>query len=146
MLEWDRWGEDKVKHPFSGEYIKMAAAAADMQAARLTDKVFQSGDYVIFESSFTPSGMVSMIDEHSHNIPQDNAQAWIPNLHQLMDMFGGYKASLEAIRSGLGSPAAGSLPGYYERFKSWEECVLAVLMLLKADKIWNGDAWAPRGL
>lgn len=133
-----------MKHPFTPEYIQMAIAAADMQAARMTDKIFQSGDFVIFESSFTPAGMVSMIDEHSHNIPQDNAQAWIPNLHQLMAMFGDFTASLEAMRAGLGSDPAGAPPDYFRKFKSWEECTLAVLMLRLPGKVWDGRAWVRR--
>jgi hypothetical protein len=71
-----------MKHPFTGEYLKMAKAAKEVQCIRLDGKVFQSGDYVIFESAFTPAGMVSMIDEHSHNIPQDNAQVWLPQLRE----------------------------------------------------------------
>ncbi len=130
-----------MKHPFTAEYIKMVSAAQDMQAARLKDKIFQAGDFVIFESAFTPAGLVSMIDEHSGNIPQDNAQVWIPQLHQLMGLFGNFTASLEAIRSGLNSTGAGAPPGYFEKFKSWEECTLAVLMLTKVRKLWDGQAW-----
>lgn len=128
-----------MKHPFTAEYVKMATAAHDMQAARLQDKIFQAGDFVIFESAFTPPGLVSMIDEHSGNIPQDNAKVWIPQLHQLMGLFGNFTASLEAIRSGLNG--AGAPAGYFEKFKSWEECTLAVLMLKKANKFWDGQAW-----
>src|SRR3954469_21721833 len=113
-----------MKHPFTGEYLKMAAAAQEVQVVRLAGMVFQSGDYVIFESAFTPAGLVSMIDEHSHNIPQDNAQVWIPQLHQLMGLFGKFSESLAAMRSGLSHPGAG-----FENFRSWEECTLAVLML-----------------
>src|SRR4051794_29202420 len=111
-----------MKHPFTGEYLKMAAAAQEVQVVRLAGMVFQSGDYVIFESAFTPSGLVSMIDEHSHNIPQDNAKVWLPQLRQLMDMFGDFTASLEAFRTGLGNPAgaapqgAGAPQGYFEKF------------------------------
>ncbi len=130
-----------MKHPFTGEYLKMASGAYEVQVARMAGKVFQSGDFVIFESAFTPAGMVSMIDEHSHNIPQDNAQVWLPQLRQLMDMFGDFTASLEAFRSGLGNPASGAPPGYFEKFKSWEECTLAVLMLKRTGKIWNGQTW-----
>lgn len=130
-----------MKHPFSQEYIKMATAAKDMQEARLQDKIFHAGDFVIFESAFTPPGMVSMIDEHSGNIPQDYAKSWIPQLHQLMDLFGDFNASLEAFRYGLGSPNSGAPQGYFERFKSWEECTLAVLMLKKAGKVWDGTTW-----
>jgi|SRR5690606_3833250 len=133
-----------MKHPFTADYIQMAIAASDIQAARMTDKVFQSGDFVIFESSFTPAGMVSMIDEHSHNIPQDNAQAWLPNLHQLMSMFGDFTASLDAMRTGLGAPPAGSPPDYFGSFKSWEECTLAVLMLRLPGKIWVDGKWVRR--
>ena len=131
-----------MKHPFTAEYIKMASAAQEVQVVRLDGKIFQSGDFVIFESSFTPAGMVSMVDEHSHNIPQDNAKTWLPQLRQLMDMFGDFTASLEAFRTGLGSPTVGTPTAYFERFKSWEECTLAVLMLKKARKIWNGSAWS----
>ena len=130
-----------MKHRFTGEYIKMASAAHDMQAARLKDKIFQAGDYVIFESAFTPAGLVSMIDEHSGNIPQDNAQVWIPQLDQLMDLFGDFTASLAAMQSGLGSAGTGTPAGYFEKFLSWEECTLAVLMLKKAGKIWNSLDW-----
>ncbi|MDB5105554.1 MAG: hypothetical protein JWP91_3243 [Fibrobacteres bacterium] len=131
-----------MKHPFTGEYIKMAAAAQEVQVVRLAGMLFQSGDFVIFESAFTPAGMVSMIDEHSHNIPQDNAKVWLPQLRQLMDMFGDFTASLEAFRKVLGNTAAGAPEGYFEKFKSWEECTLAVLMLKKTGKIWNGQAWS----
>lgn len=129
-----------MKHPFSGEYIKMAGAATEVQSARMADKVFQSGDYVIFESAFTPAGMVSLIDEHSHGIPQDNAQVWLPQLRQLMDMFGEFRNSLEAFSAAFGS-TAGAPAGYFDKFKSWEEVTLAVLMLRKAGKLWNGQAW-----
>lgn len=132
-----------MKHPFTGEYLKMASAATEIQIVRLAGMVFQSGDFVIFESAFTPAGMVSMIDEHSHNIPQDNAKVWLPQLRQLMDMFGDFTASLEAFRSGLGNPASGAPEGYFEKFKSWEECTLAVLMLKQSGKIWNGQGWIP---
>jgi hypothetical protein len=130
-----------MKSPFTPEYLKMASAAAEVQAFRLKDKIFQAGDCVIFESAFTPSGMVSMIDEHSHNIPQDNAQVWIPQLHQLMGLFGNFPASLEAMRSGLNFPVTGASGGYFETLRSWEECTLAVLMLKRADKVWNGEKW-----
>lgn len=129
-----------MKVPFTPEYRKMVSAAAEVQAVRLRDKVFQTGDYVIFESAYTPSGMVSMIDEHSVGIPQDNAQIWLPQLHQLMELFGDFQASLDAIRSGLAT-ASGSPQGYFETFKSWEECTLAVLMLTRTGKHWNGSAW-----
>jgi hypothetical protein len=128
-----------MKSPFTPEYRNMAAAAAEVQAVRLKDKVFQIGDFVIFESAYTPAGMVSMIDEHSVGIPQDNAQVWLPQLHQLMGLFGDYKASLEAIRSGLNG--SGAPLGYFETFKNWEECTLAVLMLKRTGKIWNGKSW-----
>jgi hypothetical protein len=64
----------------------------------------------------------------------------------LMDMFGDFKASLEAFSAALGSHAIGAPGGYFEKFKSWEECTLAVLMLRKTGKIWNGQGWmgAPR--
>lgn len=129
-----------MKHPFSGEYIKMAGAATEVQSARLIDKVFQTGDYVIFESAFTPAGMVSLIDEHSHGIPQDNAQVWLPQLRQLMDMFGDFRNSLEAFSNAFGAQT-GAPAGYFDKFKSWEEVTLAVLMLRKTRKIWNGQAW-----
>src|SRR4051812_14760421 len=132
-----------MKHPFTGEYIKMASAAQEVQVVRLAGKVFQSGDYVIFESAFTPAGMVSQIDEHSHNIPQDNAQVWLPQLRDLMDMFGDFTASLDAFRTGLGGQTSGTPGGYFEKFKSWEEVTIAVLMLKRAGKIWNGQAWSP---
>src|SRR4051812_49200901 len=106
-----------MKHPFTAEYLKMAAAAQEVQVVRLDGKVFQSGDFVIFESAFTPVGMVSMIDEHSHNIPQDNAKVWLPQLRQLMDMFGDFTASLAAFRRGLTDVTAPQ--GYFENFKSW---------------------------
>lgn len=129
-----------MQHPFTGEYIKMATAAAEVQSARLASKVFQAGDYVIFESAFTPAGMVSHIDEHSHGIPQDNARVWLPQLRQLMDMFGDFRASLEAFSSALGAQT-GAPPGYFDKFKSWEEVTLAVLMLRRAGKLWNGQGW-----
>jgi hypothetical protein len=130
-----------MKHPFTGEYIKMASAAQEVQVVRLASMLFQTGDFVIFESAFTPAGMVSMIDEHSHNIPQDNAKVWLPQLRQLMDMFGDFTASLDAFRASLSHPASGAPHGYFEKFKSWEECTLAVLMLKRAGKIWNGQTW-----
>jgi hypothetical protein len=129
-----------MKHPFSGEYIKMASAAPEVQSSRLADKVFQTGDYVIFESAFTPAGMVSQIDEHSDNIPQDNAKVWLPQLRQLMDMFGDFRSSLEAFSSAFGA-GAGAPAGYFDKFKSWEEVTLAVLILQKTGKIWNGQGW-----
>ena len=132
-----------MKHPFSGEYIKMASAAGEVQAARMTTKIFEAGDYAIFESAFTPAGMVSPIDEHSHGIPQDNARVWLPQLRQLMDMFGDFRASLEAFSLALGAQA-GSHDVYFEKFKSWEEVTLAVLMLSKTGKTWNGQAWVAR--
>src|SRR3954464_2114339 len=129
-----------MSHPFTGDYIKMAAAAPEVQSVRLAKKIFQTGDFVIFESEFTPPGMVSMIDERSGNIPQDNAKTWLPQLRQLMDLFGDFTASLDAIRSGLSS-TSGAPSGYFETFRSWEECTLAVLMLKRCKKIWNGEAW-----
>lgn len=132
-----------MKTPFSPEYRKMAAKAAEVQFVRMEYKLFQTGDFVIFESAYTPAGMVSMIDEHSTGIPQDNAQTWLPQLHQLMELFGDYKDSLDAIRSGLGG--AGAPPGYFEAFKSWEECTLAVLMLKKVNKVWTGSDWVGSG-
>ena len=133
--------EGRLKHAFSKEYIRMAAAAPELQAVMMARKIFNVGDYVIFESAYTPAGTVSMIDDRSGGIPQDNAQVWLPQLHQLMQLFGDFNASLDAIRSGLGFPGAGAPPGYYERFHSWEECTLAVLMLKKSSKIWDGKDW-----
>ncbi|HLP41157.1 MAG TPA: hypothetical protein VK465_06590 [Fibrobacteria bacterium] len=130
-----------MKSPFSPEYRNMVAAAKEVQVVRMHDLVFQSGDYVIFESAYTPAGMVSMIDEHSGGIVQDHAQVWLPQLHQLMELFGDYSASLSAMRSGLSG--AGAPAGYFESFHSWEECTLAVLMLSRAGKVWNGKAWTP---
>jgi hypothetical protein len=132
-----------MKHPFTCEYIKMATAAGEVQVARMAAKIFEAGDYAIFESAFTPAGMVSPIDEHSHGIPQDNARVWLPQLRQLMDMFGDFRSSLVAFSAALGSQA-GSPDVYFEKFKSWEEVTLAVLMLSKNGKIWNGQAWHPR--
>ncbi len=129
-----------MNHPFSGEYIKMASAAAGGQGARLGDKVFQAGDYGMFESSLTPAGMVSLIDEHPHGISQENARVWLPQLRQLMDMFGDFRSSLEAFSSALGS-RTGAPSGYFDKFKSWEEVTLAVLMLRRTGKTWNGQAW-----
>lgn len=129
-----------MKHPFTGEYIKMASGAAEVQSVRMASKEFQTGDYVIFESAFTPAGMVSLIDEHSHGIPQDNAQVWLPQLRQLMDMFGDFRSSLEAFSMAFGAQA-GAPAGYFDKFKSWEEVTLAVLMLRRAGKTWNGQAW-----
>ncbi len=132
-----------MNHPFSREYIKMTTGAKAMQEARLKDKIFQAGDFVIFESAFTPAGLVSMVDEHSGNIPQDNAQVWIPQLHQLMDLFGNFTASLEAMRTGLNTSGTGAPDKYFERFKTWEECTLAVLMLKKSNQLWDGENWIP---
>jgi len=129
-----------MKHPFTGEYINMAAAAGEVQSVRMGVKLFEAGDFVIFESAFTPAGMVSPIDEHSHGVPQDNARVWLPQLRQLMDLFGDFRSSLEAFSTALGSHA-GAPDGYFDKFKSWEEVTLAVLMLRKAGKIWNGQAW-----
>lgn len=133
-----------MKSPFTPEYRKMVAAAAEVQAVRLKDRIFEAGDYVVFESAFTPAGMVSLIEEHSVGIPQDNAQVWLPQLHQLMALFGDYAASLAAMRSGLGD-GNGTPRGYFEAFKCWEECTLAVLMLKRAGKMWTGTAWTPAG-
>jgi hypothetical protein len=127
-----------MKHPFTGEYIQMASAAAEVQAARMDTKVFEAGDFVIFESAFTPAGMVSPIDEHSHGIPQDNARIWLPQLRQLMDLFGDFRASLDAFSAAFGAVA---MAAYFDRFKSWEEVTLAVLMLRRAGKVWDGTAW-----
>lgn len=132
-----------MKHPFTGEYIKMATAATEVQVLRMETKIFEAGDYAIFESAFTPAGMVSAIDDHSHGIPQDNAKVWLPQLRQLMDMFGDFRASLEAFSAALGSQA-GSPDAYFEKFKSWEEVTLAVLMLSKAGRVWTGQAWLAR--
>ena len=132
-----------MKTPFTPEYRKMAAAAAEVQVIRLKDKVFEAGDFVVFESAFTPAGMVSLIEEHSVGIPQDNAQVWLPQLHQLMALFGDYPASLAAMREGLGD-GNGTPRGYFEAFKSWEECTLAVLILKRARKMWNGTSWVGR--
>jgi hypothetical protein len=131
-----------MKHPFTGEYINMAAGAFEVQSARMGSTIFEAGDFVIFESAFTPAGMVSPIDEHSYGVPQDNARVWLPQLRQLMDMFGDFRSSLEAFSSALGSHA-GAPEGYFDKFKSWEEVTLAVLMLRKTGKIWNGRDWQP---
>jgi hypothetical protein len=84
--------------------------------------------------------MVSLIDEHSHGIPQENARVWLPQLRQLMDMFGDFRSSLEAFSSALGTQA-GAPSGYFDTFKSWEEVTLAVLMLRRTGKLWTGAAW-----
>jgi hypothetical protein len=130
-----------MKSPFTPAYTKMVAASEEVQAVRMKDLVFESGDLVIFESAFTPAGMVSMIDDRSVGIVQDNAQVWLPQLHQLMGLFGGYASSLQAMRASLGSAESGVPDGYFEAFGSWEECTLAVLMLTRASKVWNGSAW-----
>lgn len=132
-----------MKSPFTPAYTKMVAAAEEVQSVRLKDLVFESGDLVIFESAFTPAGMVSMIDDRSVGIVQDNAQVWLPQLHQLMGLFGGYSASLQAMRASLGSASPGVPEGYFEDFGSWEECALAVLMLTRASKVWSGSGWVP---
>ena len=64
----------------------------------------------------------------------------LPQLRQLMDMFGDFRSSLEAFSAALGAQA-GAPAGYFDKFKSWEEVTLAVLMLRRAGKIWNGQAW-----
>ena len=128
-----------MSHPFTADYIRMAAASRELQSVRMQSKIFQAGDFVIFESSYTPAGMVSMIDERSGNIPQDNAQVWLPQLHQLMELFGDFPASLQAMRGGL-STGTGAPHGYFESFRSWEECTLAVLMLTQGC-LWNGTGW-----
>jgi hypothetical protein len=138
--------EGRMKHPFTGDYIKMVSAALEVQGVKMDKKIFNTGDYVIFESAYIPTGSVAMIDEHSGNIVQDNALVWLPQLHQIMDLFGNFTASLEAIRSGLGFPGAGAPNGYFENFRSWEECALAVLMLKRAGKVWSGKEWTKSDL
>lgn len=130
-----------MNHPFTGDYIRMVSASSEVQGIMMQKKVFSTGDFVIFESAYTPAGTVSMIDERSGNIVQDNAQVWLPQLHQLMKLFGTFTDSLTAIRAGLGFPGTGAPNGYFEKFRSWEECTLAVLMLKQVGKIWNGQAW-----
>lgn len=129
---------DLMSQSFTQAYLKMVATAKEVQSIRLTERIFPAGDYAIFESPFIPSGAVSQIDERSAGIPQDNALAWLPNLGQIMELFGGYHASLNAMRKALfGSETA----RYFEAFTSWEECVLAILMLEKFGKYWTGSEW-----
>jgi hypothetical protein len=124
--------------PFTQLYLRMAIKATEVQSIRLESRIFPAGDYALFESPFIPSGAISQIDERSAGVPQDNALAWLPNLGQLMELFGGYAHSLEAMRKAL---HGGTPEGYLEAFTSWEECTLAVLMLDRFRKIWAGDAW-----
>jgi len=129
-----------MPHPFTQTYVKMVSAAAEVQEVRLATKLFPTGDYALFESPFIPAGAISQIDERSADIPQDNALAWLPNLGQLMELIGGYQASLGAMRNALLGEKSGR---YLAAFQSWEECVLAVLMWSRFQKVWQGQAWIP---
>ncbi len=129
---------DWMSQTFTQAYLKMVATAKEVQSIRLTERVFPAGDYAIFESPFIPNGAVSQIDERSAGIPQENALAWLPNLAQIMELFGGYHASLSAMRKALFSNETAQ---YFEAFTSWEECVLAILMLERFGKYWNGTEW-----
>jgi hypothetical protein len=129
-----------MANPFTQAYLTMVSRATEVQSVRLNNRIFPIGDYAIFESPFIPSGAISQIDDRSAGVPQDNALAWLPNLAQLMELFGGYPASLQAMRKAFFGTA---LSNYFEGFNSWEECTLAVLMLEKFQKVWSGDAWIP---
>lgn len=127
-----------MSNPFTQTYLRMVSQAAEVQSVRLSTRIFPIGDYAIFESPFIPAGAISQIDDRSAGVPQDNALAWLPNLAQLMDLFGGYPGSLQAMRKAF---FGNSLGGYFEAFNSWEECTLAVLMLEKFQKVWTGETW-----
>lgn len=124
--------------PFTQQYLRMVTKAEEVQAIRLGNRIFPAGDYALFESPFIPSGAISQIDERSAGVPQDNALAWLPSLGQLMELFGGYAQSLQAMRKAL---LGGFQEGYLESFASWEECTLAVLMFDRFRKVWSGDSW-----
>jgi hypothetical protein len=129
-----------MSHPFTHTYMKMVSASQEVQSVRLTTRLFPTGDYAVFESPFIPSGAISQIDERSAGIPQDNALAWLPNLGQLMELIGGYHASMNAMRKAFVGEQSSV---YLAAFTSWEECVMAVLMLERFAKVWTGDQWQP---
>jgi hypothetical protein len=129
-----------MSSPFTQAYLRMVMKAEEVQSLRLNTRIFPAGDFALFESPFIPSGAISQIDERSAGVPQDNALAWLPNLAQLMDLFGGFAPSLNAMRRAF---FGGTPSGYLEAFTSWEECTLAVLMLEKFRKVWNGESWQP---
>ena len=127
-----------MSHPFTQAYVKMISAASEIQELRLKDRIFEAGEHVLFESPFIPNGSITTIDDRSTGVPQENALAWLPQLHQLMELMGGFSGSLEAWRRCL---TGGAPKGYLEGFKSWDECALALLMLERFHKKWNGTAW-----
>lgn len=128
--------------PFTQQYLRMVTKAEEVQAIRLGNRIFPAGDYALFESPFIPSGAITQIDERSAGVPQDNALAWLPSLGQLMELFGGYAHSLQAMRKAL---HGGTQNGYLESFTSWEECTLAVLMFDRFRKVWSGENWKAAG-
>ncbi len=127
-----------MSNPFTQAYLRMVSNASEVQGIRMDKRIFPIGDFAVFESPFIPTGAISQIDERSAGVPQDNALAWLPNLAQLMELFGGYPASLKAMRRAFDGNIQAE---YFESFNSWEECTLAVLMLEKFGKKWTNDSW-----
>lgn len=116
----------------------MVATANEIQSVRMQSRIFELGDYAAFESPFIPQGAITAIDDRSVGVPQDNALYWIPQLHQIMALIGGYHHTLDILRAALGG---GAPKGYLEGLSSWEECALALLMWKRFNRVWQGQGW-----
>lgn len=140
-----------MTHPFTPTYILMAKAAEEIQAMRIYSPpnnpmysnyelgdVIINGDpeYVAFlgDISFDQEEARMELDEWSGEPVYP--RAWIPRLDQLLGMLGAPDEFMQAAAS-----VGRLVTGRYNDFKDWHELALAVVMLEKYGKTWNGEEW-----
>lgn len=131
-----------MSHPFTPEYIRMARAAEEIQAMRTFPAVdkpnhsnFEDGDWYLERGRDEISCLGSYEEE------QQEPEAWLPLLHQLLGMLGGPMAFIQEVADVTVSEDV-ILNLRWERFESdWHELALAVVMREKFGKRWDGKGW-----
>ena len=136
-----------MNHPFSDTFIRMATIAAEIQAQRPDPKSFQSGDAVVWRCGI---GFIGELEICSHgpsepgpegSFEEPQIKAWLPLLHQLLEMLGSPEEVFFRWAEPSGSLDLGKylLPPFKSR--DWHGLALEVVMLEKFSKRWDGERW-----